>query len=93
MLKYKSLPQHIESIFIHNILKLFARLVEKYEMNHEYDDIITYCDLIDAKLSESIKSAELEVQERASMTLLIIQIVKETVVESKLQIIDLCDQM
>ncbi|KAF2899689.1 hypothetical protein ILUMI_06486, partial [Ignelater luminosus] len=83
MLKYKSLPQHIESIFIHNILKLFARLVEKYEMNHEYDEIIVYCDLIDAKLDESIKSAELDVQERASMTLAIIQIVKETVVEKQ----------
>ncbi|KAF5293038.1 hypothetical protein FQR65_LT11030 [Abscondita terminalis] len=83
MLNYKSLPQHIESVFIHNILKLFARILEKYEANDKFDEVLGYCDLIEAKLSESIKSAELEVQERSSTTLMIIKIVKEALLERK----------
>ncbi|XP_031329870.1 AP-3 complex subunit delta isoform X2 [Photinus pyralis] len=83
MLQYKALPQHIESVFIHNILKLFARLLERYETECKYDEIIKYCDLIDAKLSESIKSAELEVQERSSTTLIIVKIVRDAISERK----------
>lgn len=83
MLQYKALPQHIEAVFIHNILKLFARLLERYEMESKYDEIIKYCDLLDAKLSESVKSAELEVQERSSTTLIIVKIVKEAILERK----------
>lgn len=83
MLNYKSLPQHIEAVFIHNILKLFARLLEKLETNEKYDELLAYCDLIDEKLNESIKSAELEVQERSSTTLIIVKIVKEALLERK----------
>ncbi|KAL1501543.1 hypothetical protein ABEB36_006845 [Hypothenemus hampei] len=83
MLKYKSLPQHIESVFIHNILKLFAHILKKYETAKQYENILELCDTINTKLSESIKSAELEVQERASTALIIINIVKEEITARK----------
>ncbi|KAF7271017.1 adaptor-related protein complex 3, delta 1 subunit-like garnet [Rhynchophorus ferrugineus] len=79
MLKYKTLPQHIESVFIHNIIKLFAHIMQSYELAGRYDDILQLCDEILDKMNESIKSAELEVQERASTSLIIINIVKEEI--------------
>ncbi|CAG9770235.1 unnamed protein product [Ceutorhynchus assimilis] len=83
MLKYKCLPQHIESVFIHNIIKLFAHVMEKYELAGRFDDILELCDAILAKMDDSIKSAELEVQERASTALIIINIVKEEILAKK----------
>ncbi|XP_066144483.1 AP-3 complex subunit delta isoform X1 [Euwallacea fornicatus] len=80
MLKYKSLPQHIESVFIHNILKLFAHIMNRYESEGHLDLILDLADVILAKLSESVKSGELEVQERASTVIVIINIVKEEVI-------------
>ncbi|ERL92126.1 AP-3 complex subunit delta [Dendroctonus ponderosae] len=79
MLKYKSLPQHIESVFIHNIVKLFAHIMEKHEAAGNYDAILELSDSIACKMNESIKSGELEVQERASTALIIIDIVKEEI--------------
>lgn len=79
MLKYKSLPQHIESVFIHNILKIFAHVMKELEEAQKYDAILQLCDAILAKLSESVKSGELEVQERASTVMVIINIVKEEI--------------
>ncbi|XP_030747529.1 AP-3 complex subunit delta-1 [Sitophilus oryzae] len=79
MLKYKSLPQHIEAVFIHNILKLFAYIMEGYALYGNYKSILELCDVISDKMNESIKSAELEVQERASTVLIIVNIVKEEI--------------
>lgn len=83
MLKYKVLPQHIESVFIHNIIKLFAHIMEKLETDQCYDDILELSQLIIDKMNESIKSAELEVQERASTSLIIMKIIQEEITEKK----------
>ncbi|CAG9861610.1 unnamed protein product [Phyllotreta striolata] len=77
MAKYKMLPQHIESVFIQNILKVFTFVVRKYETNEQYEDCLRICSSVADKLNESIKSGELEVQERASTSLMIIKIVQE----------------
>lgn len=53
-------------------------------MNDQNDDALRICDLVCDKLNESIKSGELEVQERASTSLMIIKIVKEEFAASKL---------
>lgn len=82
MLKYKSLPQHIEAVFIQNVLKIFAHLMQTYEIDEQYDEILTLCDLVTEKLRESLKSGELEVQERASATLVILTIVHEEITAS-----------
>lgn len=89
MLKYKSLPQHIEAVFIHNILKLFAYIMEGYALYGNYKSILELCDVISDKMNESIKSAELEVQERASTVLIIVNIVKEEIlIRSMSNVID-----
>lgn len=83
MLKYKSLPQHIEAVFIQNILKIFAHLMQEHEIHERYDEILTLCDMVREKLNESLKSGELEVQERASTTLEILKIVHEEISASE----------
>lgn len=57
--------------------------MEQLEGAQEYDAILQLCDAILAKLSESVKSGELEVQERASTVMVIINIVKEEINNSK----------
>lgn len=83
MLKYKSLPQHIEAVFIQNILKIFSYLVQEYEINEQYDPILALCDDVGEKLKEGLKSGELEVQERASTTLMILNAVHEEISTSE----------
>ncbi|CAH0548958.1 unnamed protein product [Brassicogethes aeneus] len=85
MLKYKVLPQHIESVFIHNIVKLFANIMLKLETEGRFVEIDVLADLIAEKINESVKSAELEVQERASTTLMVIALVKSEIEKKKEQ--------
>lgn len=84
MVKYKSLPPHIEAVFLQNILKLLAHVFDRYEREERYDDIVALCDLVCGKFAESVKSAELEVQERSSTAMMILKIAKEAILESKL---------
>lgn len=81
MIKYKTLPPHIEAVFIHNMLKLFAHVYDGYEKRSQLGDVLTLCDEIADKMKESVKSGELEVQERSSSTLVMINVVKEAVVQ------------
>ncbi|CAH1118623.1 unnamed protein product [Phaedon cochleariae] len=83
MLKYKFVPQHIESVFLQNILKIFAHIVRTYEIDNRYDDIIRVCESLTDKLNDSVKSGELEVQERASTSLIVIGIVQEEITARK----------
>ena len=83
MIKYRTLRPHIEAVFIHNILKLFVNLMQTYELAERYDDILTLCGLVTDKLDEAVKSGDLEVQERASTTIVIMSIVKEAIGERK----------
>lgn len=81
MIKYKALPAHIEAVFIHNILKLFAHVFDRYEKNAQLGEILPLCEEITEKMKESVKSGELEVQERSSTTLVMISVAKEMVLK------------
>lgn len=58
--------------------------MQHYEINEQYDAIISLCEEVSEKMSESLKSGELEVQERASTTLVILKIVQEEILSSRL---------
>ncbi|GJQ85943.1 g [Trypoxylus dichotomus] len=77
MVKYKTLPQHIEAVFIQNIFKLFVNIMLKLEVAEKYDEILVLSDSILNRLSEAVTSGELEVQERASTTCVMLKIIKE----------------
>lgn len=84
MVKYKSLPPHIEAVFLQNLLKLAAHVFDRHERDERYEDIVALIDLVNGKFSESVKSAELEVQERSSTSMMMLKIAKDAVLESKL---------
>ncbi|KAI4454760.1 delta adaptin-related [Holotrichia oblita] len=77
IVKYKTLPQHIEAVFIQNIFKLFVNIMLKLEVAERYDDILALVDVILSRLSDAVMSGELEVQERASTTCVMLKIIKE----------------
>lgn len=83
MLAFQSLPPHIQAVFIQNILKLFARLVKECEERQDIDGISQLHDMITIQLGEYVKSAELEVQERANTSMIIVSLVHQEIKKSK----------
>ncbi|XP_065166579.1 AP-3 complex subunit delta isoform X2 [Atheta coriaria] len=92
MLKYKNLPQKIEIVFLQNILKLYARCLMLYEIAEDYDKIDGMYEVTQKKLRNSLKSPEIEVQERASTTLMMLEIVQEEIMKRKEQKGNLIDE-
>ncbi|XP_038048656.1 AP-3 complex subunit delta-1-like isoform X1 [Patiria miniata] len=60
-----SLPGHIQSIYVHNIIKLYSAILMKLEPDGEKEQITEVTQLISEKLPVFAESANLEVQERA----------------------------
>lgn len=83
MLAYVNLPPHIHAVFIQNIFKISVRLLAEYEEQEKYDELIALCDILIENMKEFVKSAELEVQERSSTTLVIIELIQKEIVKSK----------
>lgn len=83
MLLFTNLPPHIQAVFIQNVLKLFARIIDGGENEGEYYVILELCDFLSDKMKEFVKSAELEVQERANTALVIVSIVRGEMEKSK----------
>nr|XP_022908509.1 AP-3 complex subunit delta [Onthophagus taurus] len=79
MIKYKSLPQHIEAVFIQNILKLYAYIMLLMETSEKYAEIIDLTDEVLITLEEGVKSGEIEVQERACTSVNLLKIIKEEI--------------
>ena len=65
--KVTSLPGHIQSNFVQNVLKLYACVVVKAEAEGDSDVITSVNQLLAEKLPMFIASSDLEVQERVSV--------------------------
>lgn len=66
--KVMFLPSHIQSIFVQNATKLYARVVELYEAEEKTDDAISASNMLIDKMPMFVQSADLEVQERVCYT-------------------------
>lgn len=62
--KVMFLPSHIQSIFVQNATKLYARVTELYEAEEKTDDAISASNMLIDKMPMFVQSADLEVQER-----------------------------
>lgn len=71
--KVTSLPGHIQSVFVQNILKLYGKILKAAEAKEDDDEKKEVHALLQEKLPVFIQSGDLEVQERACS---ILQIVK-----------------
>ena len=62
--KVTTLPGHIQSIFVQNIIKLYSSLLVKAELESDEETIKEAGQLLIEKLPMFVQSADLEVQER-----------------------------
>lgn len=71
-----ALPGHIQAVFVQNSIKLFIHLLEKSVEGGSVDGISGTIDAMDQKLPNFISSGDIEVQERASSTQVIIKLIR-----------------
>lgn len=77
LLKQRSLPGHIQGVYVQNILKLFTRIVTGLLERNEINKIVMLCNLMLKKLPVFISSGHIEVQERASSAYVLVQMLRE----------------
>ena len=62
--KITTLPGHIQSVYVQNIIKLYSKVVMKGEVEEDTDLIREVNQLLLDKLPIFVQSSDLEVQER-----------------------------
>uniref|UniRef100_A0A069DXV2 AP-3 complex subunit delta n=1 Tax=Panstrongylus megistus TaxID=65343 RepID=A0A069DXV2_9HEMI len=68
------LPSHIQAIYVHNILKVFSKILETSEVQQS----VKICDTVIERLPVFVSSGDLEVQERACSALELVKLVKNS---------------
>lgn len=76
LLKPRTLPGHIQGVYVQNIVKLFSRIVSNYLELNNVKGIIQLCDLILQHFPSFISSGHIEVQERASAAFVLIEMLR-----------------
>ncbi|KAG8519145.1 AP-3 complex subunit delta-1, partial [Galemys pyrenaicus] len=71
--KVTTLPGHIQAVYVQNVVKLYASILQQKEQAAEMDAAQEVTQLMVDRLPQFVQSADLEVQERASC---ILQLVK-----------------
>lgn len=78
LLAERSIPGHIQAVFVQNAVKLFIRLLERYINESNLNAVMNIVDLMEQKLPHFISSGDIEVQERASSSKIVIQLIRTT---------------
>lgn len=65
--KVTSLPGHIQSVFVQNIIKLYAFILQEGEQSGDQDIGVQTGQLLVDKIPMFVQSSDLEVQERVSI--------------------------
>jgi len=73
--KITVLPGHIQAVFIHNIMKLYAHILHKASSDEEKKNALEMLNELLERLAPYMQSADLEVQERASCAVHILKLV------------------
>ncbi|XKL64128.1 hypothetical protein PGB90_004214 [Kerria lacca] len=87
--KVNSLPNHIQSVYVQNILKILNIILKGASQEHAVQLCETICD----KLPQFISSGDLEVQERASSAFQLVTLIKEEIVNENLEILNEFDML
>lgn len=77
--KITTLPGHIQSVFVQNIMKLFGSILKSAEESEDQETMKELCQLLTNKLPIFIQSADLEVQERACCMLQLVKYVQKLI--------------
>ncbi|KAF6201155.1 hypothetical protein GE061_005602 [Apolygus lucorum] len=78
------LPAHIQAIYVHNILKVYAKILE----TNDTEESIKVSELVIEKLPQFVNSGDLEVQERACSALEFVKIIKSELENGETQVVE-----
>ncbi|CAG0883727.1 unnamed protein product [Cyprideis torosa] len=71
--RVSNLPPHVAAAYIQNLLKMYSRILTVAEEEQDMETVQEVGSLLLDRLPELVSSSDLEVQERASSTLLIVK--------------------
>lgn len=77
LLRHRSLPGHIQAVYVQNIMKLFTRIVTGMLEKSIVSEVVEICDLLLKKLPIFVSSNHIEVQERASSAYALVELLRE----------------
>lgn len=66
--KVTTLPGHIQAVYVQNVVKLYAAILQQKEQAAEPEAAQDVTQLMVERLPQFVQSADLEVQERVSVT-------------------------
>lgn len=72
-LEERSIPGHIQAVFVQNSLKVLTYIIEQSIESGNMTPVYSACTLIEQRMQYFISSGDIEVQDRASATQVIIQ--------------------
>lgn len=75
-LEERSIPGHIQAVFVQNSIKIFTHLLEIEIINKDLQSLKNVTDLMEQQLQNFVSNGDIEVQERASATLVLVQTIK-----------------
>ncbi|XP_027708941.1 AP-3 complex subunit delta-1 [Vombatus ursinus] len=75
--KVTTLPGHIQAVYVQNMVKLYASILQQKEQSEEKEAAQEITQLMIDRLPQFVQSADLEVQERASCILQLIKYIQK----------------
>uniref|UniRef100_A0A8C5PFS7 AP-3 complex subunit delta-1 n=1 Tax=Leptobrachium leishanense TaxID=445787 RepID=A0A8C5PFS7_9ANUR len=75
--KVTTLPGHIQAVYVQNVVKLYACILQQKEQDGDHEAAQDITQLMIERLPQFVQSADLEVQERASCILQLIKYIQK----------------
>ncbi|KFP82598.1 AP-3 complex subunit delta-1, partial [Acanthisitta chloris] len=75
--KVTTLPGHIQAVYVQNMVKLYASILQQKELSGEKEAAQEITQMMIERLPQFVQSADLEVQERASCILQLIKYIQK----------------
>lgn len=79
LLQLKPIPGHVQAVFVQNSIKVFTSILEKAISEQDVETVTGVSDFMEQQLLNFLSSGDIEVQERASATLMIVQTIKSLI--------------
>lgn len=76
LLQLKPIPGHIQAVFVQNSIKVFTNILDRAITEQDVETATGVSDFMEQQLQNFLSSGDIEVQERASATLMIVQTIK-----------------
>lgn len=76
LLQLKPIPGHIQAVFVQNSIKVFTLLLDRAINEQDIETATGVSDFMEQQLQNFLSSGDIEVQERASATLMIVKTIK-----------------